>query len=60
MTENQLHDFVKELQRDSVELTNFVAENAEELTGEEIDELVEDFEGDYLSLRDFVIRALED
>ncbi|MER2005858.1 MAG: hypothetical protein ABS939_00280 [Psychrobacillus sp.] len=60
MTENELHDFVIELQGSSVELTNFVAENAEDLTEEEIDELVEELEGDYLSLREFVINSLED
>ena len=60
MNENELHAFVTELQGDSVELTNFVANNAEDLTEDEIDELVEEFEGDYLSLREFVIKALED
>lgn len=60
MGENELHDFVKELQGNSIELTNFVAENAENLTEEEIDELVDEFEGDYLSLREFVLNAFED
>lgn len=61
MTEEQLHDFVKELQGSSVELYGFVAENSDEnMTDERIDELVADFESDYLSLREFVINAFED
>ena len=58
-SEDELHDFVTSLQNDSVELHNFVAQNAEDLTVEEIDNLVEEFEGDYLGLREFVIRAWE-
>lgn len=60
MSEDELFDFVKELQNNSIELYSFVAENSEELTDEEIDELVEELEGDYLSLREFVINALEE
>ena len=60
MSENELHDFVKELQGNSIELYSFVAENSEELTEEEIDELAEELEGDYLSLREFVINAIAD
>lgn len=60
MTENELHAFVKELQENTVELMNFVCINAEHLSESEIDELVEEFEGNYLGLREFVINALED
>lgn len=60
MSENDLHDFVKELQGSSMELYNFVAENSENLTEEKIDDLVEDLKGDYLSLREFVINANEE
>ncbi|WP_339279938.1 hypothetical protein [Lysinibacillus sp. FSL P2-0066] len=61
MSENELYDFIKELQGSSVELYSFVAENCDEnLTEDEIDDLVSDLESDSLSLREFVIRALED
>lgn len=61
MTEEQLHEFVKELQSNSIELSSFIAENCDEnLTEDEIDDLISDFESDYLSLREFVINAMED
>ena len=61
MTEQEISELVSELQGNSLELYNYVAENCEEdLTDEEIDNLVSDFETDTLSLREFVINALED
>jgi len=60
MSENELHDFVKELQGNSLELYSFVAENSDEdISDEHIDSLVNEFQGDYLSLREFVVNALE-
>lgn len=58
--ENELYDFVRELQNNGVELYSFVAENTSpELSDEQIDSLVSELESDYLSLREFVISALE-
>lgn len=58
--ENELYDFVKELQNNGVELYSFVAENtSQELSDEQMDSLVSELESDYLSLREFVINALE-
>ena len=60
MTEQEIYELVAELQGNSLELYNYVAENCEEdLTDEEIDNLVSDFETDTLSLREFVINVLE-
>lgn len=59
MTEDQLHDFVKELQSNSLELGSFISENSPDLENKKLDDLIRDYESDYLSLRDFVIQALE-
>lgn len=61
MSEKEIDDLVNELQNNSVELYSFVGENvSEDLSDDEMDALVSDFESDYLSLREFVIEAMED
>lgn len=59
MSEQEIDDLIRELQNNSVELYSFVSENAEDLTDDEIDNLVDDFGGDPLSLREFVVNVLE-
>lgn len=60
MSERELNKFVRELQSDSVELYSFVTANtSEDLSDGQMDSLVNELEGDYLSLRKFVINALE-
>lgn len=58
MSEHEIDDLIRELQNNSVELYSFVSENAEDLTDDEIDNLVDDFGGDPLSLREFVVNVL--
>jgi len=60
VSERELNKFVRELQSDSVELYSFVTANtSEDLSDGQMDSLVNELEGDYLSLRKFVINALE-
>ncbi|MGG2105530.1 hypothetical protein [Lysinibacillus pakistanensis] len=60
MSEKELDVFVRELKENGTELYSFVAENtSEDLSDEQMDVLVSELEGDYLSLREFVINALE-
>lgn len=60
MSERELDKFVRELQSDSVELYSFVTANtSEDLSDGQMDSLINELEGDYLSIRKFVINALE-
>lgn len=58
MTEEQIDGMVRELQNNPVELWDFVSRNVEGAEPSEIDNLVNDFEGSYLDLREFVINSL--
>lgn len=60
MIEKELDIFVRELKNNGTELYSFVAENtSDDLSDDQMDWLVSELEGDYLSLREFVINALE-
>lgn len=61
MSEKKIDELVTELRNNSVEQYFFVAENAlEDLSDDEMDALVSDLKNDFLSLREFVIEAMED
>ena len=61
MTDIEIDELVQELQANSVELYHFIMENCDgDLTNEQIDNMVSDFESDYLSLREFVVHAIEE
>lgn len=59
LTEDELQIFVKGLQNNRLELRSLILDNRPDLEGEELNNLIRDFENDYLSLRDFVVQALE-
>lgn len=56
--EMHLTALIRELQGSYIELSHFIAYHSDHLTEEEIDRLAEELEGDYLSLKEYVMNAL--